>query len=118
MPVTEEQVKEVLKTVLDPEIQVSVLDLGLIYGIEIEPFAKDTVKVKVRMTLTTPACPYGPAILGQVYGEVSKIPGVEKAEVEIAWDPPYDPRKMASPEAKMQMGFVDELEENVNEIGN
>ncbi len=98
--VTEEKVKEELMPVKDPEIGLSVVDLGLIYGVDI-----DEDKVTVKMTLTTPACPYGPELIDAVRLTVEKMDDVKKADVEVVWDPPWNPEEMASDYAKDVLGI-------------
>ncbi len=112
MAVTVEQVWDALRNVHDPEIHISVVDLGLVYGVEVPSRADGKTDVHVKMTLTTPACPYGPALLSRAHAAVSALPGVNEANIELVWIPQWDPRKMASDEAKMQMGFfeIDEPE--------
>jgi metal-sulfur cluster biosynthetic enzyme len=112
MAVAEKEVREVLKKIFDPEIHISIMDLGLIYGVDINPVDAEKAKVNIRMTMTTPACPYGPALLSKVYADVSEIPGVSDVNVDLVWSPPWDPRKMASEEAKMQMGIFDMEDED------
>ena len=97
--VTEEQVVEVLRTVYDPEIPVSIYDLGMIYDIQVE----DAV-VHVRMTLTTPACPVAGSLPGEVETRIKAIEGVSDAKVELVWDPPWTPEKM-SEAAKLQLNM-------------
>jgi len=97
----EAQVTEVLRTVFDPEIPVNVYDLGLIYGIEIEPGGV----VRVRMTLTSPACPVAGTLPPEVEAKLKKIDGVSDAKVEIVWDPPWTHERM-SEAAKLQLGFM------------
>ncbi len=117
MSVTVEQVRGVLKTIYDPEIHLSIADLGLIYGVEVTPDGQGKDNVAVRMTLTTPACPYGPALLSKVHAELGAIPGVSDVKVDLAWIPPWDPRTMASDEAKLQMGLfeIDDDDDSVSE---
>lgn len=79
---TIEEVKAVLKKIEDPEIRFSILDLGLIYGIELKK-----KEVDIKMTFTTPACPYGPALLAKVKTELEQIEGIEKANVELVLEP-------------------------------
>ncbi len=98
-PVTEETVVEVLLTVYDTEIPVSIYELGLIYRIQSE----DSV-VHVRMTLTTPACPVAGSLPGQVETSIKAIEGVNDATVELVWDPPWTPEKM-SEAAKLQLNM-------------
>ncbi|MER3415493.1 MAG: hypothetical protein C4297_04670 [Gemmataceae bacterium] len=101
---TEEQVLAALRPIHDPEIHLSIVDLGLIYGIAIENEGK---KVTVRMTLTTPFCPVGPQFIESVRQAVRTLPGVEEAEVELVWSPPWDPRTHASDEVKFLLGIYD-----------
>ncbi|HVB97321.1 MAG TPA: metal-sulfur cluster assembly factor [Chloroflexota bacterium] len=98
--ITEEQVREAIRVVEDPEIGISILDLGLVYGTEIEDH-----NVKVTMTLTSPFCPVGPFITSQVEAVVSSLPEVEKVDVDITFSPPWDPRTMASDEVKAMLGL-------------
>jgi metal-sulfur cluster biosynthetic enzyme len=107
MAVTVDQVREVLKKIYDPEIHMSIADLGLIYGVDVQPDGAGKDKVNVRMTLTTPACPYGPALLSKVHGDLGALPGVSEVKVDLVWIPTWDPRTMASDEAKLQMGLFE-----------
>ena len=100
--VTEENVRDVLKTVFDPEIGINVVDLGLIYVIEPEEEGK---RVKVTFTLTTPACPVGPMLQAQIHDAVAGLEGVDDVETVIIFSPPWDPREMASDEAKFELGI-------------
>lgn len=113
MSVTEADVKGVLKTIHDPEIHLSILDLGLIYGVDIKPEGEKS-KVNVRMTLTSPACPYGPQLLSKTHAELAKLPGVSDVNLDLVWIPQWDPRTMATDEVKMQMGIFD-LEDDPSE---
>jgi nitrogen fixation NifU-like protein len=97
---------EALAPVQDPEIHVSIVELGLIYGAEVTPAGEgDGSKVKVTMSLTSPACPYGPMLLASVHGALAKIPGVRDVDVDLSFDPVWDPKTMASEEAKDQLGI-------------
>jgi metal-sulfur cluster biosynthetic enzyme len=98
----EELVMEALKEVQDPELRLGIVELGLIYGADV---ANDGKSVTVRMTLTSPACPYGPMLITDVKNVVDNLPGVDKAEVKIVWDPPWDPKTMASDEIKDKLGI-------------
>ena len=98
--VTKESVLEELKPIMDPEIHVGIVDLGLIYDVILQD---DDKSVEVQMTLTTPMCPYGPMLVGQVQDKVRAIPGVQRFQVNLVWEPPWDPRTMASDEAKDQL---------------
>lgn len=97
--VTKKQIEDVLKNIPDPEIGVSLWDLGLIYDIII-----DDGNVLIRMTLTTIGCPLFDLIETPIRQEVSKIKGVKKIEVELTFDPPWSMDRM-SEEAKAQLGF-------------
>ena len=99
---TEEQIREVLKSVVDPEIHVDIVNLGLIYGIEKD---EDAGQINVRMTLTSPGCPYGPEIQRQAHMVVAALPEVKSVSVEITFSPPWDPRTMATDEAKDILGI-------------
>jgi metal-sulfur cluster biosynthetic enzyme len=99
--VTAEQVREKIRSVEDLEIGLGVVDLGLIYDIDVT----DGRIVTVVMTLTTPACPYGPVLVEQVKEKIKEMPGVEKADVMVVWDPPWNPEEMASDMAKDALGI-------------
>ena len=107
MSVTEPEVRGVLKKIFDPEIHISIIDLGIIYGVDVLPADGGKNKVNVKMTLTTPACPYGPALLSKVHADLAALPEVSDVNVDLVWVPQWDPRKMASPEAKMKMGILE-----------
>jgi len=96
-----EVVLHALKPVIDPEIGVSIVDLGLIYDVG---FGNDD-SVTVKMTLTTPACPYGPELIDMTREAVLRLDGVEDVEVMVVWDPPWDPKEMASDYAKDILGI-------------
>jgi nitrogen fixation NifU-like protein len=96
----EDQVKEALKTVMDPELNMNVLDLGLIYGIEIQGPA-----VKVTYTLTSPGCPLGPVIKGQMNTALLRLPWIKEVDPQLVWSPPWDPHTMASDDVKLELGI-------------
>ncbi|MDF1545268.1 MAG: iron-sulfur cluster assembly protein [bacterium] len=98
---TKEQIEEVLKPIQDPEIRVGVVDLGLIYDI----FVDDAGAVVVKMTLTTPACPYGEMLVAMVHRAVETLEGVSEVRVQLVWDPPWDPNEMCSDTAKDMLGI-------------
>jgi FeS assembly SUF system protein len=83
--VSRDEIIEVLKTVYDPEIPVNIVDLGLIYGIEID----EKGKVHILMTLTAPGCPIGDTIAFEIKDKLLQIEGVSDVEVEITFDPPW-----------------------------
>jgi len=90
-----------LRTIHDPEIPVNIYDLGLIYGIELDPGGK----VRITMTLTSPACPVARSLPSEVGQKVSALAGVAEATVRVVWDPPWDPEKM-SEAARLQLGLL------------
>ena len=96
-----EAVIEALKEIYDPEIPVNIYDLGLIYDVQISP----DNHAKVIMTLTTPHCPVAESMPGEIELRVGAVPGIGDAEVELVWDPPWDPQKM-SDEAKLELGML------------
>ncbi len=100
---TQEQVYEALKEVEDPELQMGIIDLGLVYGVDIE--GPENENVSVTMTLTSPMCPVGPMFKQAVLSKVQSIEGVKSANVEITFTPPWDPRTMASDDAKVHLGI-------------
>ena len=99
MMVDEEEVTEALSNVIDPELGLDFVELGLIYGIEI-----DGGDVRVTFTLTTPACPIGPQVSEQIEEFVGDIEGVEKVATNMVFTPPWTPERM-SEEAKFALGF-------------
>ncbi|HEX8654677.1 MAG TPA: SUF system Fe-S cluster assembly protein [Allosphingosinicella sp.] len=96
-----EAVIAALKDIYDPEIPVNIYDLGLIYDVEITA----EHHAYVKMTLTTPHCPVAESMPGEVELRVGSVPGIGHAEVELVWDPPWDPQKM-SDEAKLELGML------------
>ncbi len=97
---SEDMVREQLKEVYDPELRLSIMELGLVYDVEV-----DGGSVKITYTLTTPACPLGPVIDGQIHELVKELPGVKDVVSEVTFTPPWDPRTMASDDVKMQLGI-------------
>ncbi len=97
---SEEQVRTTLKGVIDPELNMNVVDLGLIYGIDIKGNS-----VKVTYTLTSPGCPLGPVIKGQIHAVLSTLSWIKEVQPELVWAPPWDPRTMASEEVKTELGI-------------
>ncbi|WP_420142466.1 SUF system Fe-S cluster assembly protein [Sphingomonas sp.] len=96
-----EAVIDALKEIYDPEIPVNLYDLGLIYGVDIT----DDGHVTIMMTLTTPHCPVAESMPGEVELRVGSVPGVGLCDVNLVWDPPWDPQKM-SDEAKLELGML------------
>jgi metal-sulfur cluster biosynthetic enzyme len=104
MPLTEQQVLEALKPIEDPELHLGIVDLGLIYGADINP-QPDGDEVKLTMTFTSPFCPYGPQLKASVQRTLAAVPGVKSATVNIVFTPPWDPRTMASEDCKIALGL-------------
>ena len=96
----ENGVVEALKTVFDPEIPVNIYELGLVYDVDVQ----ESGEVKIQMTLTSPACPVAGSLPGEVQTKVEKVPGVTRAEIELVWEPAWNPSLM-SEAAKLQLGM-------------
>lgn len=97
--VHEDQVRQALRTIFDPEIPTNLLDLGLIYGIDIQDR-----QVTIRMTLTAPTCGMGPVLISDVKYRVAKVPNVESVTVDLVFDPPWS-RDMMTEEAQLEAGL-------------
>ena len=95
-----DEVVAALRQIFDPEIPVNIYDLGLIYNVEVA-----SGHCVVTMTLTTPHCPVAETMPGEVEMRVMSVPGIASAEVNLVWDPAWDPGKM-SDEAKLEMGML------------
>ncbi|MBP7148239.1 MAG: metal-sulfur cluster assembly factor [Acidobacteria bacterium] len=100
-PVTAQRVLDALAPVQDPELRLGVVELGLVYDVLVD----DSQAVTIKMTLTTPACPYGPMLLSAVHEVASELPGVRDVKIDLVWDPPWDPTVMASDEVKERLGL-------------
>jgi FeS assembly SUF system protein len=96
-----EAVIESLKEIYDPEIPVNIYELGLIYKVEVT----DAGAAAVTMTLTTPHCPVAESMPGEVEMRVCAVPGIAYCDVNLVWDPPWDPGKM-SDEARLELGML------------
>lgn len=103
-PAGEEQIWDALKTVFDPEIPVNIVDLGLIYDMSIEAGDGGGSAVLVKMTLTAPGCGMGPVIAGDAQSRIESLSGVERALVEIVWDPPWH-QSMISADGRRVLGL-------------
>jgi FeS assembly SUF system protein len=97
----ESAIVDVIKTIFDPEIPVNIYEIGLIYGVDVKPDGS----VYVKMTLTSPGCPAAQEIPAEVKARVESVPGVRAADVEVVWDPQWNPAMM-SEAAKLQLGFL------------
>ncbi len=100
-PTLEERIVEAIRTVYDPEIPVNIYELGLIYTIEVDA----DKKVSVKMTLTSPGCPVAGILPGEVQDKIEGVSGVESAEVEVVWDPEWNP-SMMSEAARLDLGMM------------
>jgi len=96
----ENGIVEALKTVFDPEIPVNIYELGLIYDIDLQADGQ----VQVKMTLTSPGCPVAGSLPGEVKNKVEAVPGVTAADVELVWDPAWNPSMMTEA-ARLQLGM-------------
>jgi probable FeS assembly SUF system protein SufT len=101
----EERVWDQLRTCYDPEIPVNVVDLGLIYDCSVEELNGGGHRVGIKMTLTAPGCGMGPVLADDVRRRVESVPGVESAEIEIVFDPPWNPNMMTEA-ARLQLGLM------------
>ena len=104
-PADENKIRENLKSVFDPEIPVNVVDLGLIYRVEIEQNEERGRMAFIDLTLTAPGCGMGPVIADDVKSKTLELPGIDDAEVEIVWDPPWN-QDLISEEGKMELGLI------------
>jgi FeS assembly SUF system protein len=95
------QIEEALRTVFDPEIPVNVMDLGLVYAIDID----EENNVKVTMTLTAPACPVAPEIMFDAESKVRAVEGVKEVHMNLTFDPPWT-KDMMTDEARLELGFM------------
>ena len=103
-PFVVDHVWERLKACFDPEIPVNIVDLGLIYDLQVEPTDSGKQRVLVKMTLTAQGCGMGPTIAADAKAKIESLPAVESAEVEIVWDPAWNPH-MISAEARKTLGL-------------
>ena len=103
-PVNEQLIWETLRTCFDPEIPVNIVDLGLVYDMQMSPAKSGGSRVDVKMTLTAPGCGMGPAIAGDAQVKLLNLEGVEDATVEIVWDPPWH-HSMITPAGKQILGL-------------
>ena len=101
----EKEVWSQLKTCYDPEIPVNVVDLGLIYDCHLTPIGNNNYKADVKMTLTAPGCGMGPAIAHDAQSKILTIDGIDEADVQLVWDPPWN-QNMISEAGRMKLGMV------------
>ena len=98
-PPTVDQVKMALRRVKDPDLQLNIIDLGLVYDISV-----DDRSVKVDMSLTSPACPSGPQLMGDAERAVKNVPGVQEVTVNLVWSPMWSPDRI-EPRVRAYLGF-------------
>ena len=104
-PADEDSIRDALRSVFDPEIPVNVVDLGLIYKINIDEEEEGKRVANIDMTLTAPGCGMGPVIAEDCKGKVIKLSGIDEANVEIVWDPPWT-QDLISETGKMELGLI------------
>jgi metal-sulfur cluster biosynthetic enzyme len=104
MAVSEDLIREELKKVIDPELFVNIVDLGLVYEVTILDAEEDKKNIKIDMTLTSPMCPAGPQLIAQSRQVVAAIESVGEVEVKIVLDPPWSPDRMTD-DARDQLGI-------------
>jgi len=97
--VNAETVRQALRTVKDPELDLNIMDLGLVYDVEVEDG-----NVRINMTLTSPGCPAGPMITNDAHKAVRGLEGVKDVNIEIVWEPYWTPEKI-EPKVRAMMGF-------------
>lgn len=100
--ITKEQVLEELKKVIDPELNINIVDLGLIYNVDI---SQELGKVIITMTLTTPGCPLSMVFEEWIPDAVKKVIGVKDVKINLVWEPAWDPDKISS-DAKESLGII------------
>jgi metal-sulfur cluster biosynthetic enzyme len=103
MAITEDLVREELKKVIDPELFVNIVDLGLIYNVDLAPVEEKT-NIKIDMTMTSPMCPAGPQMIANSKQVLGQVEGIGEVEVKIVLDPPWTPDRMTE-DARDQLGI-------------
>jgi len=92
-------VRQTLRTVKDPELNLNIIDLGLVYDVDVEDG-----NVRIQMTLTSPGCPAGPQIMNDIHKTLGAMDGVQDVDIEIVWEPYWTPEKI-EPKIRAMMGF-------------
>jgi metal-sulfur cluster biosynthetic enzyme len=103
MPIAEDTIREALKQVVDPELFVNIMDLGLVYGVNVEE-AEGKSNITIEMTLTSPACPAGPQLVGQSKDVLARLEGAGAVDVKLVMSPPWTPDRMTE-DARDQLGI-------------
>ena len=104
MPLTEDLVREELKKVIDPELFVNIVDLGLVYVVDVQPADEGKTAIKIDMTMTSPMCPAGPQLIANCKQVLGQLEGVSLVEVKVVMDPPWTPDRMTD-DARDQLGI-------------
>lgn len=105
MSISEDRIREELKQVIDPELFVNIVDLGLIYVVNLEPADEEgQVNVQIEMTMTSPMCPAGPQLIANSKQVLERLDEVASVEVKVVMDPPWTPEKMTD-DARDQLGI-------------
>ena len=104
MPVTQDEVLSALKQCYDPEIPVNIVDLGLIYDLQITPEDGGNSRIDIKMTLTAQGCGMGASLAADARQKLLDLPGVSDVNVDLVWDPPWNPQ-MISPEGRERLGL-------------
>lgn len=106
MPLHEDHVREALKKVIDPELFVNIVDLGLIYVVDVVPREGDDEKydINIEMTMTSPMCPAGPQLVSETKKHAGEVENVENVEVKVVMDPPWT-QDMMTDDARDQLGI-------------
>jgi metal-sulfur cluster biosynthetic enzyme len=104
MPINEDTVREALKQVIDPELFVNIIDLGLVYTVTVSEAAEGKSAVSIEMTMTSPACPAGPQLIQNSKDVLGRLEGVGQVEVKLVMIPPWTPDRMTE-DARDQLGI-------------
>jgi metal-sulfur cluster biosynthetic enzyme len=103
MPIAEDTIREALKQVVDPELFVNIIDLGLVYAVNVEE-VEGKSNINIEMTLTSPACPAGPQLVGQSKDVLTRLEGAGAVDVKLVMSPPWTPDRMTE-DARDQLGI-------------
>jgi len=104
MPIAEDKIREELKQVIDPELFVNIIDLGLVYEVNLAEAEPGKSNVQIAMTLTSPACPAGPQLIAQTQSVLRRLDEVADVDVKLVMDPPWTPDRMTE-DARDQLGI-------------
>lgn len=104
MTISEDAVREELKKVIDPELFVNIVDLGLVYVVDLVDGDEDKTNINIEMTLTSPMCPAGPQLIAQSKQVLSQLEEVGEVEIKVVMSPPWSPDRMTD-EARDQLGI-------------